>query len=125
MFNFLIFIIGAGIMFYMALRSVMQRRRLRARGRQVTARVSGTVQSREGEAYVLEFETEGGTHRLHYPKAAKGKSFAQGQQVTLYYDPDDLDKMYVEGDKAVLGAEVLYVLLGVVLIALMVSFVQW
>lgn len=77
MFNVLIFIIGAGIMFYMCLRSVLQRRRLQQKGQRVEARVAGTVQSRDGAAYLLEFETEGGSHRLHYPKAAKGKGFAQ------------------------------------------------
>ena len=119
MFNVLIFIIGAGIMFYMGLRSVLQRRRLQQKGQRVEARVAGTVQSRDGTAYLLEFETEGGSHRLHYPKANKGKGFAQGSTVTLYYNPDSPDEMFVEGDKAVLGAEVLYVVLGVVLLALL------
>ena len=100
MFNVLIFIIGAGIMFYMGLRSVLQRRRLQQKGQRVEARVAGTVQSRDGTAYLLEFETEGGSHRLHYPKAAKGKGFASGETVTLYYDPEDPEKMYVEGDRS-------------------------
>ena len=106
MFNVLIFIIGAGIMFYMGLRSVLQRRRLQQKGQRVEARVAGTVQSRDGAAYLLEFETEGGSHRLHYPKAAKGKGFASGETVTLYYDPEDPEKMYVEGDRSVLGASI-------------------
>ena len=122
MFNVLIFIIGAGIMFYMGLHSVLQRRRLQQKGQRVEARVAGTVQSRDGTAYLLEFETEGGSHRLHYPKAAKGKGFASGETVTLYYDPEDPEKMYVEGDRSVLGAEILYFCLAVVLLALMVSF---
>ena len=122
MFNVLIFIIGAGIMFYMGLRSVLQRRRLQQKGQRVEAWVAGTVQSRDGTAYLLEFETEGGSHRLHYPKAAKGKGFASGEMVTLYYDPEDPEKMYVEGDRSVLGAEILYFCLAVVLLALMVSF---
>mgnify|MGYP006877119464 CR=1 FL=1 len=68
-----------------------------------------------------------GTARLislssHYPKAAKGKGFASGETVTLYYDPEDPEKMYVEGDRSVLGAEILYFCLAVVLLALMVSF---
>ena len=117
MFNVLIFIIGAGIMFYMGLRSVLQRRRLQQKGQRVEARVAGTVQSRDGTAYLLEFETEGGSHRLHYPKG-----FASGETVTLYYDPEDPEKMYVEGDRSVLGAEILYFCLAVVLLALMVSF---
>ena len=52
MFNVLIFIIGAGIMFYMGLRSVLQRRRLQQKGQRVEARVAGTVQSRDGAAYL-------------------------------------------------------------------------
>ena len=124
MFNVLIFIIGAGIMFYMGLRSVPARRRLRQKGEKVAARVAGTAQGRDGTAYVLEFETAGGSHRLHYPKAAKGKGFAAGESVTLYYDPEDPEKMYVEGDRSVLGAEALYFGLAVVLLVLMFSIIR-
>lgn len=125
MFNMLIFIIGAGIMFYMALQSVMKRRRLQNKGEKVSARVTGIVQGREGDAYVLEFETAGGSHKLHYPKPPKGKGFEVGTSVTLLYDPEDPDKMYVEGDKAVLGAEAMYMVLGVLLLILMIRFIQW
>ena len=121
MFNVIIFLLGAGIMFFMALRSVLARRRLCTQGQKVTATVEGTVQSRDGGAYVLAFTTAGGSHRLHYPKPARGKSFAVGDTVTLYYDPDDPEKMYVEGDRATLGAEVLYAVLGVVLLVLTVG----
>ena len=124
MFNVLIFIIGAGIMFYMGLRSVLARQRLRQKGEKVAARVAGTAQGRDGTAYVLEFETAGGSHRLHYPKAAKGKGFAAGESVTLYYDPEDPEKMYVEGDRSVLGAEALYFGLAVVLLVLMFSIIR-
>ena len=124
MFNVLIFIIGAGIMFYMGLRSVLARRRLLQKGEKVAARVAGTAQGRDGTAYVLEFETAGGSHRLHYPKAAKGKGFAAGESVTLYYDPEDPEKMYVEGDRSVLGAEALYFGLAVVLLVLMFSIIR-
>ena len=79
MFNFLIFIIGAALMLGMGVRSVLARRRLQTKGEKVTARVAGTAQGRNGQAYVLEFETAGGSHRLHYPKAAKGKGFAAGR----------------------------------------------
>ena len=116
MFNFLIFVLGAALMFGMGLRSVLARRKLCQKGEKVTARVAGTVQGRDGQAYVLEFETAGGSHRLHYPKAAKGNGFDTGADVTLYYDPENLEKMYVEGDRAVLGAEVLYFVLAVVLL---------
>lgn len=119
MLNILIFAAGAAIMFGMGLRSMLARRRLCTKGQQVCARVTGTVQSTSGSAYVLEFETQGGSHRLQYPKPSRGKSFAVGQSVTLYYDPDELDKIYVQGDKAMLGAEVLYYALGAALLVLM------
>lgn len=61
------------------------------------------------------------SHRLHYPKPARGKSFTVGDTVTLYYDPDDPEKMYVEGDRATLGAEVLYAVIGVALLVLTVG----
>ena len=79
------------------------------------------AQSRDGAAYVLEFTTAGGSHRLQYPKPAKGKPFAEGSVVTLYYDPDAPEKMFVEGDKSVLGAELLYAGIGVALLVLMVG----
>lgn len=121
MFNVLIFLLGACLMFFMALRSVLRRRTLCTKGEKVSAVVSGTVQSRDGVAYVLEFSTAGGSHRLQYPKAAKGKPFAEGSVVTLYYDPDAPEKMFVEGDKSVLGAELLYAGIGVALLVLMVG----
>ena len=104
MFNIIIFLLGAGIMFFMALRSVLARRRLCTQGQKVTATVEGTVRSQDGGAYVLAFTTAGGDHRLHYPKPARGKELCGGDTVTLYYDPDDPEKMYVEGDRATLGS---------------------
>ena len=83
MLNVIIFLVGALIMFYMALRSVRARQQLRTKGVCVQATVSGTVQSRDGAAYVLEFTTAGGSHRLQYPKPAKGKSFAEGSVVPI------------------------------------------
>lgn len=123
MLNGIIFLIGALIMFYMALRSVRARQQLRTKGACVQATVAGTVQSRDGTAYVLEFTTAGGSHRLQYPKPAKSKGFAEGSVVTLYYDPEAPEKMYVEGDKSVLGAEVLYGCIGVVLLVLMTQLI--
>ena len=61
MLNVIIFLVGALIMFYMALRSVRARQQLRTKGVCVQATVSGTVQSRDGAAYVLEFTTAGGS----------------------------------------------------------------
>lgn len=119
MANGIIFLVGALIMFYMALRSVRQRRSLCTNGEKVQARITGTVQSRDGTAYVLEFTTSGGSHRLQYPKPSRSKDFAEGSVVTLYYDPEAPEKMYVEGDKSVLGAEALYAGIGVALLVLM------
>ena len=90
-------------------------------GRKSRGRSGG--HSRDGKAYLLEFSTAGGIHHLHYPKSAKGRELAQGAVVTLYYDPDDPAEMYVEGDKSVLGAEVLYIVLGIVLLVLMAGIV--
>ena len=67
MLNVIIFLVGALIMFYMALRSVRARQQLRTKGVCVQATVSGTVQNRDGAAYVLEFITAGGSHP---PKAS-------------------------------------------------------
>jgi len=73
MANGIIFLVGALIMFYMALRSVRQRRSLCTNGEKVQARITGTVQSRDGTAYVLEFTTEDGQTQsfetLHYEVA--------------------------------------------------------
>ena len=123
MLNGIIFLIGALIMFYMALRSVRARQQLRTKGTCVQAAITGTVQSRDGSAYVLEFTTAGGSHRLQYPKPAKSKVFTEGSVVTLYYDPDAPEKMYVEGDKSVLGAEILYTVVGVALLVLMIQLI--
>ena len=45
MLNVIIFLVGALIMFYMALRSVRARQQLRTKGVCVQATVSGTVQN--------------------------------------------------------------------------------
>ena len=119
MLNVIIFLLGAGLMFFMALRSMLARRRLCTRGEKVEATVEGIVQSRDGAAYVLAFATAGGSHRLQYPKPSRSKDFAEGSMVTLYYDPEAPEKMYVEGDKSVLGAEALYAGIGVALLVLM------
>ena len=121
MLNVIIFLLGAGIMFFMAWRSANMRRQLRTKGEKVQATVEGTVQSRDGAAWVLAFTTAGGSHRLQYPKPAKDKSFGAGDTVTLYYDPEDPSKMYVEGDRSTLNAEILYTVLGAALLVLTVA----
>ena len=84
MLNVIIFLVGALIMFYMALRSVRARQLLRTKGVCVQATVNGTVQSRDGAAYVLEFTTAGGSGQ-----AAQGKArvhiIGTGQVFVLPY----------------------------------------
>ena len=75
MANGIIFLVGALIMFYMALRSVRQRRSLCTNGEKVQARITGTVQSRDGTAYVLEFTTAGAV-----PQTLPQQGFCRGQR---------------------------------------------
>ena len=117
--NVVIFGLGALLMLVMALRATRARRALVNRGEKVTARVSGTIQTREGVSLALEFATPAGnTRRLPYPLPRKAKGFEQGSEVTLYYDPDHPEKVYIEGDRAVLGAEIIYYVLAALLLVL-------
>lgn len=117
--NVVIFGLGALLMLVMALRATRARRTLVNRGEKVTARVSGTIQTREGVSLALEFTTPAGnTRRLPYPLPRKAKGFEQGSEVTLYYDPDHPEKVYIEGDRAVLGAEIIYYVLAALLLVL-------
>ncbi len=118
MIEVIIFIAGTVLMFFMGIRATRSRRNLIAHGEKVDARVVGTAQSRDGIAYILEFETAGGSHRLHYPKPRKGKEWAGGSQVVLYYDPEKPEHLYVEGDSSMLGGEIIYYVIGAVLLCL-------
>ncbi len=119
MFNLILFFGGAALMLVMALRATRARKALLARGVKVQAVVAGTVHTRDGVSLSLAFQTPAGdTRRLPYPVPRKAKGFAQGSRVTLYYDPDCPEKVYVEGDRAVLGAEIIYYALAVLLLAL-------
>ena len=80
MFNVLIFIIGAGIMFYMGLRSVLQRRRLQQKGQRVEARVAGTVQSRDGAAYLLELRPRAAATACTTPKPPRARALPAGKR---------------------------------------------
>ena len=81
--------------------------------------MAGTVHTRDGVSLALEFTTPGGsTRRLPYPVPQKAKGFAQGSHVTLYYDPLKPEKVYVQGDKSVLGAEIIYYVLAALLLGL-------
>lgn len=117
--NVAIFVAGALLMLVMAVRATLARRALVTKGEKVQARVAGTIHTRDGISLSLEFTTPAGnTRRLPYPLPRKAKGFEQGSQVTLYYDPDRPEKVYVEGDKAVLGAEVIYYVLAALLLLL-------
>ena len=119
MINILIFAAGAVLMLAMGLRATRARRALMARGVKVQATVAGTVHTRDGVSLALEFTTPAGdTRRLPYPVPRKAKGFAQGSRDTRYYDPDCPETVYVEGDRAVLGAEIIYYALAVLLLAL-------
>lgn len=119
--NVLIFAAGALLMLVMGLRATRARKALVTKGEKVTARVTGTIQTRDGVSLALEFTTPAGsTRRLPYPLPRKAKGFAKGSEVTLYYDPDQPEKLYVEGDRAVLGAEVIYYVLAALLLVLAV-----
>ena len=96
MANGIIFLVGALIMFYMALRSVRQRRSLCTNGEKVQARITGTVQSRDGTAYVLEFTTEDGQTQafetLHYettPISLKSVDAAAGATPIAFAAPEN------------------------------------
>lgn len=119
MANGIIFLVGALIMFYMALRSV-RRGAVSARTAK-KYRHASLAQCRAGTARPMCWSSprRAGSHRLQYPKPSRSKDFAEGSVVTLYYDPEAPEKMYVEGDKSVLGAEALYAGIGVALLVLM------
>ena len=96
MANGIIFLVGALIMFYMTLRSVRQRRSLCTNGEKVQARITGTVQSRDGTAYVLEFTTEDGQTQafetLHYettPISRKSVDAAAGATPIAFAAPEN------------------------------------
>ena len=119
LFNIILFFAGAVLMLVMAVRATRARRALVTRGVKVRAVVAGTIQTREGISLALAFQTPSGdTRRRPYPLPRKAKGFAQGSEVTLYYDADHPERVYVEGDRAVLGAEVIYYGLAVLLAAL-------
>ena len=119
LFNVIIFFAGAALMLVMAVRASRARLALVNKGVKVQAVVAGTIQNRDGVSLALAFTTPSGdTRRLPYPVPRKAKGLRQGSQVTLYYDPDHPEKVYVEGDKAVLGAEMIYYVLAGLLLAL-------
>ena len=119
LFNVIIFFAGAALMLVMAVRASRARLALVNKGVKGQAGGGGPLQKPEGAAPAPGFPPpSGGTRRLPYPVPRKAKGLRQGSQVTLYYDPDHPEKAYVEGDKAVLGAEMIYYVLAGLLLAL-------
>lgn len=110
--------IGAALMLGMWLNSRLAREKLMKNGTAVLAYVTGIVESRNGSAYVLEFRSNGSTHKLHYPRPRKGEPLQVGSQVALYYDPYKPQKMFVDGDSAALLTEKFYLVVGEVLVAI-------
>jgi hypothetical protein len=118
MAGMLFILCGAVLMLFMGFRMLRAQRRLRREGTAAEARVAGTGENRDGRYYVLEIETAGGTHRLHYPMARRGSVWAPGTALKLYYDPLHPEKLWVEGDRAAQAGMYYYFGLGAVLVAL-------
>lgn len=116
MFEIIFLGIGAALMLGMWLNCRLARKKLMKNGTAVLAYVTGVVESRDGSAYVLEFCSNGGTHKLHYPRPRKGEPLKVGSQVALYYDPYKPQKMFVDGDSAALMTEKFYLVVGEVLL---------
>lgn len=87
MLNILIFAAGAAIMFWMGLRSLLARRRLCTKGEKVSARVTGTVQSSSGSAYVLEFETQGAATGSSTRSPAGARALKWGRPLRCFMTP--------------------------------------
>ena len=103
MFNIIIFLIGAGIMFYMAWRSWSRRRKLHDQGRKGRPpAVAGTAQGRDGQSLPV-----GVRPLLAVPTASITRKSAKGRELCSQGDcrhpyiitPTTPPKMYVEGDK--------------------------
>ena len=111
---------GALIMFYMALRSVRQRRSLCSRTAKKYRRAS-LAQCRAGTARPMCWSSprRAAATGCSTPNPPAARILPRADVVTLYYDPEAPEKMYVEGDKSVLGAEALYAGIGVALLVLM------
>ena len=116
--SFLFLIAGAALMLYMGWRSLRLRNRLRRDGATAAARVAGTGEDHDGRYYVLEIETEGGVHHLHYPMPRRGAVWPGGTILTLHYDPLDPKKLFVEGDRAAQMGMYYYFGLGAALVVL-------
>ena len=106
----------------MALRSVLARRRLCTQGQKVTATVGGH-RAEAGMAVPMCWPL--------LPQAAAigcttrslrgARALRWGTPSPYIMTPETRKKMYVEGDRATLGAEVLYAVLGVALLVLTVG----
>ena len=126
MFNFLIFVLGAALMFGMGLRSVLARRKLCQKGEKVTARVAGTVQGRDGQAYVLEFDDCRRQPPAPLSQSRQGQRLRhRGRRYPYTMTRTNLEKMYIEGDQSRCWVPRCFtVVLAVVLLLLMAGFMR-
>ena len=109
LFNVILFLAGAALMLVMGVRATEGPSGAGAQRDPGAGRGSRHHPDAGRRVPALAFTTPAGdTRRLPYPLPRKAKGFDQGSEVTLYYDPDHPEKVYVEGDRAVLGAEVIY-----------------
>ena len=124
MFNVLIFIIGAGIMFYMGLRSRAAAPAAYSRRASVW-RPGWQALFRAGTARLicLSSKPRVAATACTTPKGAK-QGFGQRGNSHAVLRPRRSRKDVCGGDRSVLGAEILYFCLAVVLLALMVSFIR-
>ncbi|MFI3169182.1 MAG: DUF3592 domain-containing protein [Faecalibacterium sp.] len=80
------------------------------------ATIVGTGENRTtGRYYLVSFQTEGGTHQLPYPVPKKGDLFMIGQNVTLYYDINNLEKLFIEEDKSEMQGITFYFSIAIML----------
>ncbi len=92
-------------------------KKLLAESEVAPAKIVGTGENNKtGRYYLVEFKTEGGVHRLPYPMPNKGDFFAVGQDVTLHYDINNLEKLFIEEDKAEMQGITFYISMTALLV---------
>ena len=124
MFNIIIFLIGAGIMFYMAWRSWSRRRKLMTRGEKVEATVqapsgAGTAKPTCWSSPLLAAPTASIT-----PSLPRAESLHRELSSPFIMTPTTPPRCMSRATSPFWGAEVLYVVLGIVLLVLMVGIVR-
>ena len=118
LFNVILFLAGAALMLVMGVRATRARQALVRKGTRVQAVVAGTIQTRDGVSLALAFTTPAGdTRRLPYPLPRKARVLTRAAKSPSTTTPTT-PKRCMWRDRAVLGAEVIYYALAVLLLAL-------